>query len=499
MDSENYKENQSMQRPPLFEANCFINWKNRFETLVNAKDIDLWHIIVNGDYKPTITNLVTDKEEVIPYDKLKDKKKMLSKNDEAKMVLYNALPKKEIQGLVNTNYDELIDNLKVYEVVLEKDSKAPKIKKEKYKSLALKAKKVSSDEESSCSDSDDKEYAMAVRDFKKFFRRRGKFIHQPYGDKKALQKVKDKKKGKEYRRCFKCGDPNNFISDCPKKSYNDQKAFVGGCWSESDEDDDPKKDEICLMAYELNEGEKTHKKRKFAGQSSLRNDQVMFEASDHERQHSYVGNTHEYPRWFDGPPAKIQGLVNTNYDELIDNLKVYEVVLEKDSKAPKIKKEKYKSLALKAKKVSSDEESSCSDSDDKEYAMAVRDFKKFFKRRGKFIHQPYGDKKALQKVKDKKKGKEYRRCFKCGDPNNFISDCPKKSYNDQKAFVGGCWSESDEDDDPKKDEICLMAYELNEVPLKIKLEPDEWTKNSGFSRNMTGNKDLFSTYEAING
>ncbi|GJZ29887.1 hypothetical protein Tco_0574934 [Tanacetum coccineum] len=56
--------------------------------------------------------------------------------------------------------------------MLEKDSEASENKKEKYKSLALKAKKVSSDEEVSCWDSDDKEYAMAVRDFKKFFRRR---------------------------------------------------------------------------------------------------------------------------------------------------------------------------------------------------------------------------------------------------------------------------------------------------------------------------------------
>ncbi|GKA50406.1 zf-CCHC domain-containing protein [Tanacetum coccineum] len=59
---------------------------------------------------------------------------------------------------------ELIDNLKVYEVVLEKDSKTSKNKKEKYKSLALKAKKVSSDEHVSCSGSIDEEYAMAALD-----------------------------------------------------------------------------------------------------------------------------------------------------------------------------------------------------------------------------------------------------------------------------------------------------------------------------------------------
>ncbi|GJY04602.1 hypothetical protein Tco_0370542 [Tanacetum coccineum] len=82
----------------------------------------------------------------------------------------------ESEDLSTLPIDELISNLKVYEVVLEKASEASKSKKEKYKSLALKVKKVSSDEEAMCSDSDDKEYTMAARDFKKFFRRRGKFV-----------------------------------------------------------------------------------------------------------------------------------------------------------------------------------------------------------------------------------------------------------------------------------------------------------------------------------
>ncbi|GJX05983.1 zf-CCHC domain-containing protein [Tanacetum coccineum] len=168
----------------------------------------------------------------------------------------------------------------------------------------------------------------------------------------------------------------------------------------------------------------------------------------------------------------------------------------KDSEISKVKKGKYKSLALKARKVLSDEEISCSESDDEEYAMAVRDFKKFFKRRGTFVRQPHDDKKNFLKIKEDKKEKEDRRCFKCGDPNHFISDCPKHSYNDQKAFVVGCWSDSN---DSKKEEICLMALDNNEVRIKVKLEPDEWIKDNGCSRHMTGNKDLFSSYKAIDG
>nr|GEX91274.1 zf-CCHC domain-containing protein/UBN2 domain-containing protein [Tanacetum cinerariifolium] len=151
-------------------------------------------------------------------------------------------------------------------------------------------------------------------------------------------------------------------------------------------------------------------------------------------------------------------------DELIDNLKVYEVVLGKDSEISKVTKEKFKSLSLKARKVSIDEEVSCSESDDEEYAMAVRDFKKFFKRGGKFVRQPHDDKKNFQKIMEDKKEKEDCRCLKCGDPNNFISDYPKHSYNNQKAFVVGCWSNSE--DDSKKEEICLMALDNNEIRIE---------------------------------
>nr|GFA27798.1 transposase, Ptta/En/Spm, transposase, Tnp1/En/Spm-like protein [Tanacetum cinerariifolium] len=56
------------------------------------------------------------------------------------------------------------------------------------------------------------------------------------------------------------------------------------------------------------------------------------------------------------------------------------MIIKKDSEIVK-EKVKRKSLALKAKKEYSDEECSTSGSEDEEYAMAVRDFKKFFKRR----------------------------------------------------------------------------------------------------------------------
>ncbi|GJZ84863.1 hypothetical protein Tco_0650202 [Tanacetum coccineum] len=68
-------------------------------------------------------------------------------------------------------------------------------------------------------------------------------------------------------------------------------------------------------------------------------------------------------------------------DELIDNLKVHEVVIEKEPKIYRGKKERVKSIALKAKKESSDDETSTSGSDDEEYAMAIKILKSSVEKR----------------------------------------------------------------------------------------------------------------------
>nr|GEY14948.1 putative receptor-like protein kinase At4g00960 [Tanacetum cinerariifolium] len=150
-------------------------------------------------------------------------------------------------------------------------------------------------------------------------------------------------------------------------------------------------------------------------------------------------------------------------DELIGNLKVHEMIIKKDSTIVKAKGER-KSFALKAKKKSSDEECSTFESEDKEYAMAVRDFKKFFKGRGRFVRQYLNDKKTFQRSRDDKNGKSDIKCFRCGDPNHLIGECPKPPKDkNQRAFIGGSWSDSGEEDDEKaKDETCLVAQASNE-------------------------------------
>ncbi|GKB45326.1 hypothetical protein Tco_0896079 [Tanacetum coccineum] len=100
---------------------------------------------------------------------------------------------KESKDLTSLSLDELIRNLKVYEVIIKKDSEVVKCKREQSRSLTLKAKKESSDEESSTSDSEDEEYAMAVKEFKKFFKRRGRFVRQPRDEIKSFQRNRDEK------------------------------------------------------------------------------------------------------------------------------------------------------------------------------------------------------------------------------------------------------------------------------------------------------------------
>ncbi|GJU82343.1 retrovirus-related pol polyprotein from transposon TNT 1-94 [Tanacetum coccineum] len=75
----------------------------------------------------------------------------------------------------------------------------------------------------------------------------------------------------------------------------------------------------------------------------------------------------------------------------------------------------------------------------------------------------------------KKNDKSERKCFRCGDPNHLIGECPKPPRDkNQIAFVGGSWSDSGEEDDEKiQDETCLVAQAPNEVCSESSYFSDE--------------------------
>ena len=98
MAQENYVEGCSMQRPPLLETDGFCFWKTRFETYVRSKDLDLLEIIQNDNFEFMVedseTNLLVKKPHLDLND---DERRKLRKNDEAKMLIYNALPRREFE------------------------------------------------------------------------------------------------------------------------------------------------------------------------------------------------------------------------------------------------------------------------------------------------------------------------------------------------------------------------------------------------------------------
>ncbi|GKB96262.1 hypothetical protein Tco_0982399 [Tanacetum coccineum] len=167
-----------MQRPPLFESDGFIYWKNRFKTYVKSKDLDLWHVITDGDFLPIQNNPETKKDEVVPF----HKQKFLKARDEdfsrqefvLRMFLFrghyiqNGMPRKseidESKNLTNYLFDELIGKL---------------------------VKKEVSNEDSSSSNSEDEEYAMSIKEFKKLFKRRERFVRQLRGDRKTFKRSRN--------------------------------------------------------------------------------------------------------------------------------------------------------------------------------------------------------------------------------------------------------------------------------------------------------------------
>ncbi|GKB27080.1 hypothetical protein Tco_0866481 [Tanacetum coccineum] len=207
-------------------------------------------------------------------------------------------------------------------------------------------------------------------------------------------------------------------------------------------------------------------------------------------------------------------------DELIGNLKVYEVVLKKDSKASKIKKKKYKSLALKARKVSSDEEESCSGSDE-EYAMAKKG-----KEERSYSEEEDDSKKdeiCLMELNNNEIESLSLKLGKFENSSYFLQEMieNQRSQKDKKglgftedraltreAKMGKLGQEDGkkpfvEPADPvpsTREPDCTNTGNRPpvEVRLKVKFEPNEWIKDSRCSRHMTGNKDLFSTYKSLN-
>ncbi|GJV24476.1 retrovirus-related pol polyprotein from transposon TNT 1-94 [Tanacetum coccineum] len=285
MDSDKYLEGQSMQRPPLFENDSFIYWKNRFEAYVKSKDLDLWHAITNGDFQHIEQNLKTKLDEAIPFEKQSDDfKKRLAKNNEAKMVIYNALPRKEYERIFMCNTAK-----EIWKTLLITHQGNSQVKDNKIDLLIQQYEQfVISEDESIDSvfamfntiiislKALDKGYSS-----KNYVRKFLRALHPKWRAKvMTIEESKDltplsldelienlkvhemiikkdseivKAKGERKSLALKAKKESSD-EECSTFGNKNQRAFVGGSWSDSGEEDDEKaKDETCLVAQSSNE------------------------------------------------------------------------------------------------------------------------------------------------------------------------------------------------------------------------------------------------------
>nr|GEZ22779.1 transposase, Ptta/En/Spm, transposase, Tnp1/En/Spm-like protein [Tanacetum cinerariifolium] len=196
-----------------------------------------------------------------------------------------------------------------------------------------------------------------------------------------------------------------------------------------------------------------------------------------------------YPKWRAKAMTieESKELTSLSLDELTGNLKVLELIIKKDSEIVKAKGER-KSLALMAKKESSDEESMTFRTEDEEYAMAVRDFK----RRGRTENSSI-DKFTLDNEYDKL-------CKKETSPGGSPLITEGGPYKAQTMPISikrppVCSSDAEKSDSFQKSVLGARPKHIM-ICLRVDLEPDEWIKDSGCSKHMTGNQKLFLTYKA---
>ncbi|GKB93829.1 hypothetical protein Tco_0979966 [Tanacetum coccineum] len=198
------------------------------------------------------------------------------------------------------------------------------------------------------------------------------------------------------------------------------------------------------------------------------------------------------------------------------------MIIKKDSEIVKAKGER-KSLALKAKKEYNDDECSNSESEDEEcgdpnHLIGECPKPPKDKNQRAFIRGSWSDSGEEDNEKDK-----YKTCLMAqvsnenatpsggGPPNakgtphkaqtapttikgpSVCSPESEKSVSFQKSILG-----------PRPKHIMVNNVKIpvasdNEICLEVDLEPDEWIKDSGCSKHITGYQNLFSTYKSYNG
>ncbi|GJZ17856.1 retrovirus-related pol polyprotein from transposon TNT 1-94 [Tanacetum coccineum] len=287
---------------------------------------------------------------------------------------------------------------------------------------------------------------------------------------------------RRFKKFFKRIDPNHLIGECPKPSRDkNQRAFVGGSWSDNGEENDKNiQDETCLVAQaqmryvpchtlkienenlkeestRLNKFEKsTHCLNEMLNNQKPSDDKLglgfnSFEASSSEtKEIKFV--TSQKKASPDGGPINMGGLLNVQAAPKINMgpppatpVSEKSVSFQKSILGPRPKHIIVNKVKV---PVASDNE--------------VKQFYKPLSKHGV----------GFSKLNFRSKTPPPRRVN-----NNFSRPKPPQP----KRHVG-------RQNQPHGFPICLG----------VNLEPDEWIKDNGCSKHMTGNRKLFSTCKAYN-
>ncbi|OAY24807.2 hypothetical protein MANES_17G026196v8 [Manihot esculenta] len=90
MATLNSQEGQSVVRPPFFDGNDFLYWKNRMYYFLKSEGVDLWDIVENGPFFPT--RMIDGNQEQKPKSEWSElEKKRVALNDKAIHILFCAL------------------------------------------------------------------------------------------------------------------------------------------------------------------------------------------------------------------------------------------------------------------------------------------------------------------------------------------------------------------------------------------------------------------------
>ncbi|XP_070043110.1 uncharacterized protein [Nicotiana tomentosiformis] len=266
---QNFKDGQFTYRPPRFNGQYYGWWKTRMHDFIMAEDSELWDVICDGPFVPTkkvrdravevpktrkeealqtahegttqvkqskidmltteyrlfimkddesiqdmhtrFTSIINEMHslgEIIPRNKLvRNILSVLPNSWESKV---NAIIKaKDLQKLT---MDELVGNLKTYEMKKKKDNERREPKREK--NLVPKT-------DNNDSGGEDADMAYLTKRFQKMVRRNG-----------GIPKGGSSSKPKGYDLCHKCGKTGHFIKDFPllkqyQYKHNTNKAAKG--------------------------------------------------------------------------------------------------------------------------------------------------------------------------------------------------------------------------------------------------------------------------------